>query len=132
MNINEYLWTSMSKYGIYIVLVDDDYTFCIAKHLLLMPLHLKSRNSFDLCSFSLNHKSRTIPLVLYTDLISKHKFVFFKTFSYLRIVKSNKIIKIFLIYAVLNPILLSICPKFMKEGMGSKCKPKCPNIFCPK
>ena len=48
-----------------------------------------------------------------------------KSVSYFRVVKSEesaiavfKMIKIYLIYAVLNQILLPICPKFLKEGGG--------------
>ena len=42
-----------------------------------------------------------------------------------------KLIKIYLMYAVLNPIVLSICPKFSKEGGGPNTDQKVLNIFVP-
>ena len=64
MDIYENLQKSMVIYGICPCLVDDDYTFCIAKHLLMMPLHLWTRNLVNNWYFSLNYNSGPYPLFI--------------------------------------------------------------------
>ena len=62
MDIYENLQKSMVIYGICPCLADDDYTFCIAKHLLMMPLHLWTRNLVNNWYFSLNCNRGPYPL----------------------------------------------------------------------
>ena len=62
MDIYENLQKSMVIYGICPCLADDDYTFCKAKHLLMMPLHLETRNLVNNWYFSLNCNRGPYPL----------------------------------------------------------------------
>ena len=64
MDIYENLQKSMVIYGICPCLADDDYTFCKAKHLLMMPLHLETRNLVNNWYFSLNCNRGPYPLFL--------------------------------------------------------------------
>ena len=63
MDIYENLQKSMVIYGICPCLADDDYTFCKAKHLLMMPLHLETRNLVNNWYFSLNCNRGPYPLL---------------------------------------------------------------------
>ena len=64
MDIYENLQKSMVIYGICPCLADDDYTFCKAKHLLMMPLHLETRNLVNNWYFSLNCNRGPYPLFI--------------------------------------------------------------------
>ena len=66
MDIYENLQKSMVIYGICPCLADDDYTFCKAKHLLMMPLHLETRNLVNNWYFSLNCNRGPYPLFYLT------------------------------------------------------------------
>ena len=63
MEIYENLQKFMVICGICLCLADDDYTFCKAKHLLMMPLHLETRNLVNNWYFSLNCNRGPYPLL---------------------------------------------------------------------
>ena len=73
MDIYENLQKSMVIYGICPCLADDDYTFCKAKHLLMMPLHLETRNLVNNWYFSLNCNRGPYPLFVFAQIGPFHK-----------------------------------------------------------